>query len=206
MLDSPLVLGDVRGQPAGERLGVRDAADPIPGVAADLAAVVLDLAARVRVGRDDGQGRLRAHADPRPRGRRSRDVALRAMPEAPATRRCGTRSRSSGEAIRRLLRGGHAPRSSRPVISRATNSPSVSFCLPRCCIGASVRSPTPSSSCSTRRFTRSTPGPSRRSPTSSSRSSSASATRTRCSTGSPRCRCTVPRSRSRRSSTPLSVA
>jgi hypothetical protein len=45
VLDSPLVLGDVRGEPARERLGVRDAADPIPGVAADLAAVVLDLAA-----------------------------------------------------------------------------------------------------------------------------------------------------------------
>lgn len=46
MLNAPLVLSDVLGEPAGERLGVRDAADPKPGAVADLAAVILDLAAR----------------------------------------------------------------------------------------------------------------------------------------------------------------
>ena len=52
MLDAPLVLSDVRGEPAGERFGVRDAADPKPGAVADLAAVVLDLPARKVVGAD----------------------------------------------------------------------------------------------------------------------------------------------------------
>jgi hypothetical protein len=46
VLDAPLVLRDLRGEPAGERPGVGDGADPKPGVGADLAAVVLDLAAR----------------------------------------------------------------------------------------------------------------------------------------------------------------
>jgi len=52
VLDAPLVLRDVRGEPAGERFGVRDAADPKPGVVADLAAVVLDLPAREVIGTD----------------------------------------------------------------------------------------------------------------------------------------------------------
>lgn len=45
VLDAPLVLRDVRGEPAGEPFSVRDAADPKARVVADLAAVVLDLPA-----------------------------------------------------------------------------------------------------------------------------------------------------------------
>ena len=52
VLDASLVLRDLRGEPAGELLGVGDAADPKPGVGADLAAVVLDLAAREVIGAD----------------------------------------------------------------------------------------------------------------------------------------------------------
>lgn len=58
VLDAPLVLRDVRSEPAGERLGVRDGADPKPGVVADLAAVVLDLASLKIVGGDLRRGHL----------------------------------------------------------------------------------------------------------------------------------------------------
>ncbi len=46
VLDASLVLSDVLGEPASERLSVRDAADPKPGVGADLTTVVLDLPSR----------------------------------------------------------------------------------------------------------------------------------------------------------------
>jgi hypothetical protein len=52
VLDASLVLRDLRREPGGERLGVGDGADPKPGVGADLAAVVLDLAAREVIGAD----------------------------------------------------------------------------------------------------------------------------------------------------------
>jgi hypothetical protein len=50
VLDAPLVLRDVRGEPAGELFGVGDAADPKARVIADLAAMVLDLPAREVIG------------------------------------------------------------------------------------------------------------------------------------------------------------
>lgn len=58
MLDAPLVLRDMRAKPARERLGVRDAADPKPGMGADLLAVVLDLAPREIVGADQRRRHL----------------------------------------------------------------------------------------------------------------------------------------------------
>jgi len=56
VFDAPLVLSDVRRQPSGELLGIADAADPKPGVVADLAAMVLDLPAGEVVGADLRRG------------------------------------------------------------------------------------------------------------------------------------------------------
>lgn len=58
VLGPPLVLGDVGRQPARELLAVADGADPKPRVDADLAAMVLDLAAREVIGADLRRGDL----------------------------------------------------------------------------------------------------------------------------------------------------